>query len=144
MVGPGTGIAPFRAFLEERVATGAKGQELALLRRPARGHDFLYRRTRSALASRAACSRASTRVLARPGRRRSTCSTACWTQRQELWRWLAEGAHFYVCGDATRMAADVDHALAEVVATHGGFTREDGAAHLKAMAKAGRYQRDVY
>jgi sulfite reductase (NADPH) flavoprotein alpha-component len=143
MIGPGTGIAPFRAFLEERVATGAKGKCWLFFGDQHAAKDFLYKEQLAAYVDAGALTRLST-AFSRDQAEKVYVQHRMLEQGEELWRWIAESAHVYVCGDAKRMAADVDHALAEVVATHGGFSREDGAKRVKEMAKAGRYQRDVY
>ncbi len=143
MIGPGTGVAPFRAFLEERVATGARGRTWLFFGDQHAATDFLYREELEAYLASGALTRLST-AFSRDQAEKVYVQHRMLDQGEELWRWIAEGAHVYVCGDAARMAADVDHALAEVVATHGGFSKEDAAKHVKELAKAGRYQRDVY
>ena len=108
MIGPGTGIAPFRAFLQERRAIGATGRNWLFFGNQRRGTDFLYEDELDGLSRRRAADPARHRLLARPGRTRSTSSTACCEHAAELWAWLEDGAHLYVCGDAERMARDVD------------------------------------
>src|SRR5262245_30008292 len=142
MVGPGTGIAPFRAFLEEREARGAKGSNWLFFGDQKRATDFLYEDQivdwqRRGLLSRLdlAFSRDQADKVYVQHRMRENAA--------ELWRWLEEGAYFYVCGDARRMAKDVEDALLQIAAGQGG--KESGAkAWLDALARAGRYQRDVY
>jgi len=143
MVGPGTGIAPFRAFLQERRATGATGPNWLFFGDQCRASDFLYADelepqhqdgflTRLDLAF----SRDQPEKIYVQDRMRSQAST--------LWAWLEDGAHFYVCGDARRMARDVDAALHEVIRTAGGRSADDATAYVAALRTAGRYQRDVY
>jgi sulfite reductase (NADPH) flavoprotein alpha-component len=147
MVGPGTGIAPFRAFLEERearaAASGVKGgRNWLFFGDQKRTTDFLYEdqvvdwQRRGLLARlELAFSRDQADKIYVQHRMRENAA--------ELWRWLEEGAHFYVCGDATRMAKDVEDTLLQIAAEHGG--KGSGAkAWLDGLAKAGRYQRDVY
>lgn len=143
MVGPGTGIAPFRAFLEERAVTGAKGKSWLFFGDQHAATDFLYREELAAAVDAGTLTRLST-AFSRDQAEKVYVQHRMLEQGEELWAWLAAGAHVYVCGDAKRMAADVEHALAEVVATHGGMTKEDAARYLKEMTRAGRYQRDVY
>jgi len=143
MVGPGTGIAPFRAFLEERHAAGASGKNWLFFGDQSRATDFLYEAElgkfqRSGLLTRLdlAFSRDQAEKIYVQDRMRE--------RAKELWGWLEEGAHFYVCGDAKRMASDVDRALHQVVANQGGLSAEAAKAYVAAMTKTGRYQRDVY
>jgi sulfite reductase (NADPH) flavoprotein alpha-component len=142
MVGPGTGIAPFRAFLEERDARGAKGRNWLFFGDQKRTTDFLYEDQivdwqRRGLLARLdlAFSRDQADKVYVQHRMRENAA--------ELWRWLEEGAYFYVCGDAKRMAKDVEETLLRIASEHGG--KGSGAkAWLDGLAKAGRYQRDVY
>jgi sulfite reductase (NADPH) flavoprotein alpha-component len=143
MVGPGTGVAPFRAFLEEREARGDPGRNWLFFGNQRREADFLYRADLEALAEK--------RVLTRMDLAFSRDQTAkVYVQHRmldaasELWRWLANGAYFYVCGDAKRMAGDVDIALQRIVATEGGMDAPAARRFLSELARAGRYQRDVY
>jgi sulfite reductase (NADPH) flavoprotein alpha-component len=142
MVGPGTGIAPFRAFLEEREARNAKGRNWLFFGDQKRNTDFLYEDQivdwqRRGLLARLdlAFSRDQADKVYVQHRMRENAA--------ELWQWLEEGAHFYVCGDAKRMAKDVEDTLLEIAAEHGG-SGSGAKAWLDALAKAGRYQRDVY
>ncbi|TMH21339.1 MAG: sulfite reductase subunit alpha, partial [Betaproteobacteria bacterium] len=135
MVGPGTGIAPFRAFLQERAAAGAAGRNWLFFGNHRREADFLYRTELEEFAVK--------RVLSRMDLAFSRDQTSK-VYVQHKMRWLANGAYLYVCGDAQRMAGDVDLALQQIAITQGGM---DGAAakrFLVELAKADRYQRDVY
>ena len=143
MVGPGTGIAPFRAFLEERRATGATGKNWLFFGDQKRATDFLYQETARRLARRAAISPASTSPFRATRRRRST-SRRMLENAAELWAWLEDGAHFYVCGDASRMAKDVDAALHQIAETAGGLSQEAAAEYVAKLKSDKRYQRDVY
>ena len=143
MIGPGTGIAPFRAFLQERDVAGASGRNWLFFGNQRRAHDFLYREELEELASR--------RVLTRMDLAFSRDQTSkVYVQHRmleaapELWRWLANGALVYVCGDAKRMAGDVDLALRQVAIAEGGMDTAAARRYLAELAKAGRYQRDVY
>ena len=144
MVGPGTGIAPFRAFLEARAhQAGARGRagcsSATRARRPTSSTARSWRRS-----WRRARSPASTPPSPATRRRRSTSSTGSRSSGAELWRWLERGAHLYVCGDAKRMARDVDEALRRSCAAHGGMSGDAADAYVAELARAGRYQRDVY
>ena len=143
MVGPGTGIAPFRAFLQERAAAKAGGPCWLFFGDQHAARDFLYRDELAAWGEARVLTRLST-AFSRDQAEKIYVQHRMLEEGEELWRWLAQGAHLYVCGDAKRMAADVEHALCEVVARHGAMAKEDAARHVKEMAKAGRYQRDVY
>lgn len=142
MVGPGTGIAPFRAFLEERAATAAKGPNWLFFGDRRASTDFLYREQLEG--------------WAKSGHTRLDCAfsrdSECKVYVQHLmadhaaaiWEWLGKGAHFYVCGDASKMAKDVDAALHKIAETAGGLAPEAAAEFVNGLRKSKRYQRDVY
>ncbi|HEX9046720.1 MAG TPA: sulfite reductase subunit alpha [Verrucomicrobiae bacterium] len=143
MVGPGTGIAPFRAFLEERLATGAKGKNWLFFGDQTRASDFLYEEQlmewqKSGLLARLdlAFSRDQTEKIYVQNRMLENGA--------ELWSWLEAGGHFYVCGDASRMAKDVDAALHKIIETHGGKSADDAKEYVAKLKNDKRYQRDVY
>ncbi len=143
MVGPGTGIAPFRAFLEERQAVGAPGRNWLFFGDQKRSTDYLYADLledwkKSGFLTRLdlAFSRDQAAKIYVQDRMRENAAA--------LWAWLEEGAFFYVCGDASRMARDVDAALHEVIMTAGGKSREDAGLYVEKLKSEKRYQRDVY
>ena len=143
MVGPGTGIAPFRAFVQDRVAAGATGRNWVYFGDQREACDFLYEdEWKQALADGhlhrldTAWSRDRTPKVYVQDRMRANAA--------ELWAWIKGGAHFYVCGDAKRMAKDVDAALHEIIAQQGGMDAAAAADYVKQMKKDKRYQRDVY
>jgi sulfite reductase (NADPH) flavoprotein alpha-component len=145
MVGPGTGIAPFRAFLEERAATGAKGKNWLFFGDQKKQSDFLYEAQfldyqRQGLLTRfdTAFSRDQAEKIYVQDRMRENGA--------ELWKWLQEGAYFYICGDAKRMARDVHQALIDIAAQHGGKTPEAAKEYIEVQfAKTEkRYLKDVY
>jgi sulfite reductase (NADPH) flavoprotein alpha-component len=143
MIGPGTGIAPFRAFLEEREASAASGRNWLFFGNPRRETDFLYREDLERLAEQ--------RVLSRMDLAFSRDQTSkVYVQHKmheaapELWRWLESGAYLYVCGDAKRMAGDVDLALQGIAVAQGGMDAAAAKRYFSDLARAGRYQRDVY
>lgn len=143
MVGPGTGIAPFRAFLEYREATTARGKNWLFFGNQFRNYDYLYNDElegwqRSGLLTRLdlAFSRDTSEKIYVQDRMRE--------QGAELWRWLQDGAYFYVCGDAKKMAPDVDAALQAVARQYGGLTTEAAKGWVQGLAKEKRYLRDVY
>lgn len=143
MVGPGTGIAPFRGFLEERRSTGATGENWLLFGNPHRDTDFLYQEELTAMIERGHLHRLDT-AWSRDGEQKVYVQDKMRESAEELWRWLDDGAHFYVCGDAKRMAKDVDAVLREVIASQGGKGAEGAADYIAQMKKDRRYQRDVY
>jgi sulfite reductase (NADPH) flavoprotein alpha-component len=143
MVGPGTGIAPFRAFLEERKATGAKGKNWLFFGDQARATDFLYEEELTAMQAEGSLTRLDL-AFSRDQKEKIYVQTRMLESGAELWKWLEEGAHFYVCGDAKRMAKDVDAALHEVAEKFGVKTKEQAAEYIAALKTAKRYQRDVY
>lgn len=143
MVGPGTGIAPFRAFLEEREARGAKGRNWLFFGDQKRVTDFLYEDQIIDWQRRGLLTRLDL-AFSRDQAEKIYVQTRMRENAAELWAWLEQGAHFYVCGDAKRMASDVEKALLNIAAGHGGKSPAEAKAWLDGLDKAGRYQRDVY
>jgi sulfite reductase (NADPH) flavoprotein alpha-component len=143
MVGPGTGIAPFRAFLQDRKAAGAAGRNWLFFGDQRRACDFLYQDELEQYLHDGLLTRLDT-AFSRDGDAKVYVQHRMMEHGAELWAWLEEGGHFYVCGDAKRMAADVDRALHQVIETFGGKSAEDAKTYVKQMSKAKRYQRDVY
>ncbi len=143
MVGPGTGIAPFRAFLEERAATNAPGKNWLFFGDQKAATDFLYREELEALKSAGILTRLDL-AFSRDQKEKVYVQTRMESAATELFAWLEQGAYFYVCGDASRMAKDVDAALHKVIELAGGKTAGEAAAYIQALKAAKRYQRDVY
>lgn len=143
MVGPGTGIAPFRAFLQDRVATGATGRNWLFFGDQKRGTDFLYEEEWERFLAKKQLTRLDT-AFSRDQLLKVYVQDRMRENAGELWAWLKGGAHFYVCGDAKRMAKDVDTALHTIIAEQGGLGVEQAAEYVKQMKKDKRYQRDVY
>jgi sulfite reductase (NADPH) flavoprotein alpha-component len=143
MVGPGTGIAPFRAFLHERKAAGATGKNWLFFGAQKESTDFLYRDELELLINDGVLTKLST-AFSRDQEAKIYVQHRMLEQAAELWQWLSNGAHVYVCGDAQRMAGDVDRALKQIVAQQGGLNERDAAEYVSQMSKNGRYQRDVY
>ncbi|MFW5398708.1 NADPH-dependent assimilatory sulfite reductase flavoprotein subunit [Yersinia sp. 1252 StPb PI] len=143
MIGPGTGIAPFRAFMQQREADGASGKNWLFFGNPHFTEDFLYqvewqRYVKDGLLTRIdlAWSRDQAHKIYVQDKLRA--------QGAELWNWIQQGAHIYVCGDANRMAKDVEQVLLDVVALHGAMDTEQADEYLSELRLARRYQRDVY
>ncbi len=143
MVGPGTGIAPFRAFLQERIAIGAPGRNWLFYGHQRSDCDFFYRDELEAMQEAGQLHRLSL-AWSRDSGEKFYVQDRMRQVGAELAQWIAEGAHFYVCGDAERMAKDVERALTDIIAEHGQMTIEDAIAHVAALKKAGRHQTDVY
>ena len=143
MVGPGTGIAPFRAFLEEREATHAPGKNWLFFGDQKRASDFLYHDQIIEWVQKGHLTRLDT-AFSRDQAEKIYVQTRMLQAAAELWQWLEEGAHFYVCGDAKRMAKDVDEALHSVIQAAGGKSADEAAAYVAQMKKEKRYARDVY
>ena len=143
MVGPGTGIAPFRAFLEERVATNAPGKNWLFFGDQKAATDFLYADELHALRASGVLTRLDV-AFSRDQAEKVYVQHRMLEHADELWSWLESGAHFYVCGDASRMAKDVDAALHQVVEQAGKKSPAEAAAYVQALKTAKRYQRDVY
>jgi sulfite reductase (NADPH) flavoprotein alpha-component len=143
MVGPGTGIAPFRAFLEERQATNASGRNWLFFGDQRAKTDFLYEEELVAMHSSGLLTRLDT-AFSRDQAHKIYVQDRMQENGAELFRWLEEGAYFFVCGDARRMAIDVDRALHEVIATHGRRTTGEAASYVQKLKHQKRYVRDVY
>ncbi len=143
MVGPGTGIAPFRAFLQERAATGASGKNWLFFGDQRQESDFLYQQELIEYSNSGLLTRLDT-AFSRDQAEKIYVQHRMTQNGAELWQWLEDGAHFYVCGDARRMAKDVDAALQQIVAQHGGMNEADAKSYVAKMAREGRYGRDVY
>ncbi|HVT72777.1 MAG TPA: sulfite reductase subunit alpha [Lacunisphaera sp.] len=143
MVGPGTGIAPFRAFLEERRAAGARGRHWLFFGDRHAATDFLYRDELLAFQASGVLTRLDT-AFSRDQPEKIYVQQRMLEHAAELFAWLEAGAHFYVCGDASRMARDVDAALHRVIATAGSRTPAEAAEYVVALKKSRRYLRDVY
>lgn len=143
MVGPGTGIAPFRAFLHERMATKAQGRNWLFFGHQKRDHDFFYEDELNAMKASGVLTRLSL-AWSRDGEHKFYVQDRMREVGREIWSWLADGAHFYVCGDAKRMAKDVELALVDIVAQFGARTTDDAVAFIADLKKKGRLQMDVY
>jgi sulfite reductase (NADPH) flavoprotein alpha-component len=143
MIGPGTGIAPFRAFLEERQAAGQVGANWLFFGEQREKLDYLYREQFQSMHKDGVLTRLDT-AFSRDQATKVYVQDRMQEHAKELFAWLERGAYFYVCGDATRMAKDVELALLDVVAKGSNGTLEHAAEYLAAMKKQKRYQRDVY
>ena len=143
MVGPGTGVAPFRAFLQERMATKAAGGAWLFFGHQRRDTDFLYEDELAAMQEAGALTRLSL-AWSRDGAAKVYVQDRMREAGAELWEWLGRGAHFYICGDAKRMAVDVEAALVDIAAERGGMDAEAAKAFVKGLKSSGRYQADVY
>jgi sulfite reductase (NADPH) flavoprotein alpha-component len=143
MIGPGTGIAPFRAFLYERMASKAPGHSWLFFGHQRRDHDFFYEDELAGMKAAGALTRLSL-AWSRDGSEKFYVQDRMRQLGRELWAWLADGAHIYVCGDAKRMAKDVERAWVEIVAAHGARTTDEAIAFVANLKRSGRYQQDVY
>jgi sulfite reductase (NADPH) flavoprotein alpha-component len=143
MVGPGTGIAPFRAFLHERMATKAPGRNWLFFGHQRRDCDFFYEDELAGMKAAGALTRLSL-AWSRDGEQKFYVQDRMREVGRDLWAWIADGAHLYVCGDAKRMAKDVERTLVDIVAQHGVRSTDEAIAFVAELKKAGRYQQDVY
>ncbi len=143
MVGPGTGIAPFRAFVQDRVASGAKGRNWVFFGDQHKATDFLYETEWKQYLAAGQVTRVDT-AFSRDQATKVYVQDRMREHAAEVWAWIQGGAYFYVCGDAKRMAKDVDVALHEIVAQQGGMDAAAAAEFVKQLKKDKRYQRDVY
>ncbi|MFN0127140.1 MAG: sulfite reductase subunit alpha [Verrucomicrobiales bacterium] len=143
MIGPGTGIAPFRAFVQERRCTGARGRAWLFFGEQRRANDFFYEQEWQQALADGSLTRFST-AFSRDQSEKFYVQHAMKLAAADIWAWLEEGAIIYVCGDANRMAADVDRALQDIIASQGNRPAEAAADYLEALRQAKRYRRDVY
>lgn len=143
MVGPGTGVAPFVGFLEERRALGHRAPNWLFFGEQHRATDFYYEDELTALLDEGTLTRLDT-AFSRDQRNKVYVQDRMREHGPELWHWLRDGARFYVCGDASRMAKDVDRALRDIAMAHGGLGEAEAAAYVKQLAADKRYVRDVY
>jgi sulfite reductase (NADPH) flavoprotein alpha-component len=143
MVGPGTGVAPFRAFLEEREATTAEGRNWLFFGNPHRATDFIYEDQINGWLENGTLARLDL-AFSRDQKEKIYVQDRMLEAGEELWSWLQGGGYFYVCGDASRMAKDVDQALHSIAQSHGGLSEEEAVEYFKALKKEKRYARDVY
>lgn len=143
MIGPGTGIAPFRAFLQQREADGAPGQNWLFFGNPHFTDDFLYQVEWQRYVKEGLLTKISL-AWSRDQAEKIYVQDRVREKGAEVWRWIQQGAHIYVCGDANRMARDVEQALVAVVAEHGGMDVEQADEFLSELRIERRYQRDVY
>ncbi len=143
MIGPGTGIAPFRAFMQQRDADSAEGKNWLFFGNPHFTEDFLYqvewqRYVKDGLLTRIDL------AWSRDQQHKVYVQDKLREQGEEVWRWIKEGAHLYVCGDANRMAKDVERALLDIISEYGGMDTEQADEFLSELRLERRYQRDVY
>jgi sulfite reductase alpha subunit-like flavoprotein len=143
MVGPGTGIAPFRGFLHHRAARGHTGDSWLFFGERHEASEFYYRDELDAFRRSGVLTRLDTAF----SRDRDTKLYVQHRMREnaaDMWKWIDDGAYVFVCGDASRMARDVDEALCDIIAEHGRRSRKSAATYLRAMSAERRYVRDVY
>ena len=143
MIGPGTGIAPFRAFLLDRKATGATGKNWLFFGHQRSDCDFFYQDELNAMKTAGLLTRLSL-AWSRDGAKKFYVQDRMREVGRELWTWLAEGAHVYICGDAKRMAKDVERALVDIVAQFGARSTDEAISFIADLKKKGRFQQDVY
>ncbi|MFD6278014.1 molybdopterin-dependent oxidoreductase [Streptomyces sp. NPDC060209] len=143
MVGPGTGVAPFVGFLDERRALGHRAANWLFFGEQREATDFYYRDELDSLRRDGTLTRLDT-AFSRDQRAKIYVQDRMREHGAQLWSWLQEGAHFYVCGDASRMAKDVDRALRDIAVAHGGLQEDAAAVYVKQLGADKRYVRDVY
>ncbi|WNG37952.1 assimilatory sulfite reductase (NADPH) flavoprotein subunit [Archangium violaceum] len=143
MIGPGTGVAPFRAFVQERAELGASGRNWLFFGEQHFRTQFLYQLEWQEAVKKGELHRLDV-AFSRDQGQKVYVQHRLREKGREVYDWLQGGAHLYVCGDATRMAPDVHEALIDIIATHGGKSREDAKAHLESLREQQRYLRDVY
>lgn len=143
MIGPGTGIAPFRAFLQQRDANGASGKNWLFFGNPHFTQDFLYQLELQNYLKRGLLTKLDV-AFSRDQAAKVYVQDKLRTHGSDVWQWLEQGAHLYICGDANRMAKDVQQALLDIVQQYGGKTAEQAQAYLDELRVAKRYQKDVY
>jgi sulfite reductase (NADPH) flavoprotein alpha-component len=137
-------VAPFRAFLQERRAAGAQGKSWLFFGEQRRGSDFLYEEELTALQKEGTLSRLEVAFSRDVPGQKVYVQHKMKEASAEIWAWLQEGAHFFVCGDGARMAKDVDAELQAIAAREGGLDTEGAAKYVEELKKTKRYKRDVY
>lgn len=143
MVGPGTGVAPFRAFLQDRQMSGARGKAWLFFGSQHEKSDFYYREDFEKFIADGVLTRLDT-AFSRDQASKIYVQDRMMGSSGELWKWLEEGAHFFVCGDAKRMAKDVDAALRQILQQQGGKSVEEANEYVEKLKSDKRYKRDVY
>src|SRR6266516_1338307 len=143
MIGPGTGVAPFRAFLLDRKATGAPGKNWLFFGHQRSDCDFFYSDELNAMKTSGLLTRMSL-AWSRDGDKKFYVQDRMREVGREVWTWLAEGANVYICGDAKRMAKDVERALVDIVAQFGARSTDEAVSFVAELKKQGRFQQDVY
>lgn len=143
MIGPGTGIAPFRSFIQQRDNDGAEGPNWLFFGNPHFTEDFLYQVEWQKYVKQGLLTRIDL-AWSRDQAEKVYVQDKLREQGEEVWRWIEQGAHIYVCGDATRMAKDVENTLLEIIAQYGAMDSETADEYLSDLRIARRYQRDVY
>ncbi len=143
MIGPGTGIAPFRAFLQQRDNAGATGQNWLFFGNPHFTQDFLYQVELQDYLKRGVLSKLDV-AFSRDQAQKVYVQDKLLAKGAEVWSWLTQGAHLYICGDGSKMAKDVHQALLQIAHAHGGLTEEAAADYFEQLRETKRYQKDVY
>jgi sulfite reductase (NADPH) flavoprotein alpha-component len=143
MVGPGTGIAPFRAFLQERDNAGATGQNWLFFGNPHFTQDFLYQVELQDYLKRGVLAKLDV-AFSRDQAQKVYVQDKLLAKGAEVWNWLQQGAHLYICGDGSKMARDVHEALVQIAVNHGGLSADDAAEYFEQLRESKRYQKDVY
>jgi len=143
MIGPGTGIAPFRAFLQERDQAGATGQNWLFFGNPHFTQDFLYQVELQDYLKRGVLSKLDV-AFSRDQAQKVYVQDKLRVKAEEIWTWLQQGAYLYICGDGNKMAKDVHQALLDIAQQQGGFSAEQAEQYFDDLRQAKRYQKDVY
>ena len=143
MIGPGTGIAPFIGFLQERSVTAATGNNWLFFGDQHVATDFLYEKSIQGFVDQGVLNRLDT-AFSRDGDTKVYVQDRMRANAAELWRWLQDGAYVFVCGDASRMARDVNQTLVDIAADRGSMSTADAKAYIAQLTSDGRYVRDVY
>jgi sulfite reductase (NADPH) flavoprotein alpha-component len=143
MIGPGTGVAPFRAFIEEREAVGATGDNWLFFGDQHFRTDFLYQREWQRYLKNSVLNRIDV-AFSRDGRSKTYVQHRMLERSRDLYAWLQDGAHLYVCGDADHMARDVHATLTGIVQSEAGCSAEAATEYVRNLQREKRYQRDVY
>ncbi|UKS30972.1 bifunctional nitrate reductase/sulfite reductase flavoprotein subunit alpha [Paenibacillus sp. HWE-109] len=143
MIGPGTGVGPFRGFMQERKAVGAKGKNWLIFGEQRAASDFYFKEELQAWQTEGILHRLDT-AFSRDQPDKIYVQHRMIEHGAELWEWLQEGAHFYICGDASQMAKEVEAALKQIIQQHSGMTSAEVETYLKEMSQSKRYAKDVY